>query len=179
MHQVAARLFFEQESEGKVAAHDYEQFDNLRDRLVLQMESLQREMENLLLTQDPLTGAFNRIDIFTRLREQQALVQRGVQACCIAMIDLDHFKAVNDTYGHIMGDKALQAVAQYLISHLRPYDRLFRYGGEEFLLCLPDTDLNARKGPARTVAPRCCRSGHCCRGRQDVQRHGVFRDRRA
>ena len=153
MHEVAAGLFFQLESGGAVAAQDYEQFDNLRDRLILQMESLKREMENLLLTQDPLTGAFNRIEIFTHLREQQALVHRGVQACCIAMIDLDHFKTVNDTFGHILGDKTLQATAQYLISHLRPYDRLFRYGREEFLLCLPDTDLNA--GRTLVERPRC------------------------
>ena len=109
------------------------------------MRYLKREMRNLLLTRDPLTGAFNRIEIFTCLREQQALVHLGIQACCIAKIDLDHFKTVNNSYGHIMGDKTLQATARCLMERLRSYDRLFRYGVEEFPLCLPDIGPNAGK----------------------------------
>jgi diguanylate cyclase (GGDEF)-like protein len=56
------------------------------------------------------------------------------------MMDVDHFKAVNDTYGHGAGDQALAASTRYVMAHLRPYDKLFRYGGEEFLLSMPNTD---------------------------------------
>jgi len=59
------------------------------------------------------------------------------------MIDLDNFKTVNDIYGHAVGDKVLTGVAHYIMAHLRPYDKVFRYRGEEFLICLPDTDLEA------------------------------------
>jgi diguanylate cyclase (GGDEF)-like protein len=59
------------------------------------------------------------------------------------MMDLDHFKAVNDKYGHANGDKVLVGLAHHIIMHLRPYDKIFRYGGEEFLIIMPDTDLKA------------------------------------
>jgi diguanylate cyclase (GGDEF)-like protein len=61
------------------------------------------------------------------------------------MVDLDHFKTVNDTYGHLVGNKVLHAVAHYLTDKLRPYDSMCRYGGEEFLICLPSTKLDKAK----------------------------------
>jgi diguanylate cyclase (GGDEF)-like protein len=71
------------------------------------------------------------------LREARELGIRGVQASCIAFMDLDGFKAVNDTFGHGLGDQVLAQAARCIIEHLRAYDRVFRYGGDEFLLLLP------------------------------------------
>jgi len=75
------------------------------------------------------------------LREQHALVRRGLQECTLAMIDIDHFKDVNDSYGHAMGDAVLKLIAQCLQADMRSFDRLYRYGGEEFLLCSPQTSV--------------------------------------
>jgi diguanylate cyclase len=108
--------------------------------------TLQREFEGALHNLDPLTGIPSRAAMLTKLREQHELVKRKVNACVVAMIDLDHFKDVNDKYGHLVGDKVLITVAQYIASHLRPYDMIFRYGGEEFLICLPDTDVQTGSG---------------------------------
>ncbi len=58
------------------------------------------------------------------------------------MLDLDHFKKINDSYGHAAGDAVLVAVVQCVKSYLRPYDQIYRYGGEEFIICLPSTTLD-------------------------------------
>ena len=113
---------------------------NSVDRLHLEIYSLKQELEELLNNRDPLTGAENRIGMLTRLRELRELVARG-QECSIVITDLDHFKDVNDTYGHPAGDKVLVAWVSYMKQHLRPYDRAYRYGGEEFLLSFPNTDI--------------------------------------
>lgn len=73
-------------------------------------------------------------------RERERFLRSG-RPCCIALGDLDHFKGINDSYGHGAGDKVLAGSADCFLRHMRPYDSLFRYGGEEFLFCLPDTDL--------------------------------------
>lgn len=92
-------------------------------------------------TVDHLTGAWNRHTMESRLHEEAERVARGSQSCAICIVDIDHFKSVNDLYGHPAGDKALSMVARFLMENLRVYDITFRYGGEEFLLCLPETDL--------------------------------------
>lgn len=87
---------------------------------------------------DPLTGLMGRQSLMLQLAKEHSLVSRGLHDCAIVMIDIDHFKAVNDSYGHQSGDTALCYLAQCIRFHLRPYDSPFRYGGEEFLVCLPN-----------------------------------------
>lgn len=86
---------------------------------------------------DPLTGLPGRRALQQRLQTEHARVRRHGEVCGIALIDLDRFKPVNDNYGHQVGDRYLAAFADALRSHLRPYDAAFRYGGDEFVLCLP------------------------------------------
>jgi diguanylate cyclase len=85
-----------------------------------------------------LTGAWNRNSMFQKLAEEQDRMVRNKQQCCLCMMDLDHFKQVNDTYGHAAGDKVLHFAVEHAGEYLRKYDSIFRYGGEEFLLCLPN-----------------------------------------
>lgn len=141
MHHLARLLLIAAHAGNPIATLDYDAFSNTLDRLRLEMSSLERELENSLYNHDSLTGAITRFDILPTLREQQELVKRHAQACFVAMMDLDNFKAVNDLHGHAAGDRVLAASVHYLIRHLRPYDKVFRYGGEEFLLCLPYTAL--------------------------------------
>jgi diguanylate cyclase (GGDEF)-like protein len=126
-----------------VSQNDYDNFANALDRLRLQIDTMRRELEDSLYNRDPTTGAESRIGMLTRLREMLELVRRRVQHCCVAIMDLDHFKAVNDTYGHLTGDKVLAGAVRYLQDNLRPYDKVFRYGGEEFLIALQNTDPQA------------------------------------
>lgn len=87
-------------------------------------------------THDALTGVWNRGEALGLLDREIARAQREGTTCSIIMIDLDHFKEVNDLYGHVAGDIALREVCQRLVRCIRPYDAIGRYGGEEFLVLL-------------------------------------------
>lgn len=89
--------------------------------------------------QDPLTGLPGRRELQHRLLSEHARLRRHAQPCCLVLIDLDDFKPVNDRYGHAAGDTYLAAFADLLRGQLRPYDAAFRYGGDEFVLCLPQS----------------------------------------
>ncbi len=141
MHQLASQLLLYGANNPSIDAFIYDQFENSVERLRLQITSLQRELQDSLFNLDPLTGANNRIGMLTRLREQHELVKRKAQNCSIAMMDLDHFKTVNDDYGHVVGDLVLKSVVQYMLKNIRTYDTVYRYGGEEFLLCMPQTNI--------------------------------------
>ncbi|OGT87878.1 MAG: hypothetical protein A2286_01360 [Gammaproteobacteria bacterium RIFOXYA12_FULL_61_12] len=145
MHRQATQLLRVSLAGGGISPQDYDLFANAMERLRLEIHTLKRELAETLYNRDPLTGANTRTGLLTKLREQQELVRRGVQPCAIVMMDLDHFKSVNDTYGHSTGDRVLVAITGYVIEHLRPYDKLFRYGGEEFVICLPGLELEVAR----------------------------------
>jgi two-component system cell cycle response regulator len=108
----------------------------LQEEIVAQAERLEG-----LLFEDPLTGLANRRFILTQLGGMVSGARRHHRTLTAVVIDVDHFKAVNDTRGHAEGDKVLAAVARALRSHLRAEDQLGRLGGEEFLALLPDTGI--------------------------------------
>lgn len=142
MHQYAAQLLLASGTGATVALDDYQRFVGALKRMTLEIASVRDELQRVLFNLDPLTGAPGRIGMLGALREQQEFVQRH-RHCVVAMLDLDHFKSVNDRYGHVVGDMVLVEVARWVMAHLRPYDKIFRYGGEEFLLCFPDTESSA------------------------------------
>ncbi|MEO8117788.1 MAG: GGDEF domain-containing protein [Rhodoferax sp.] len=90
---------------------------------------------------DPLTGCFSRGSAEEVLELQFTIANRSNAALSVAFIDLDHFKSINDSFGHEAGDKALLDMTDIVNSHLRRGDLLARWGGEEFLLIMPNTDL--------------------------------------
>lgn len=149
VHQAAANLLRLSVDSVPISIADLDRFANARKRLILEIATVRREFEVALFNLDPLTGIPSRIAMLGILREQQEFARRG-RACAVTMMDIDHFKSVNDKYGHLVGDKVLIGFAACIMAHIRPYDRLFRYGGEEFLICLPDTDLQA----ARVIVDR-------------------------
>lgn len=144
MHAAARAMLQLYDLGDAVPAARFDEFTAALKRFRLQLAMLRRGFEQTTSSLDPLTGAGNRAALLPFLRQQHALVRRGAMRCVVAMIDLDRFKSVNDAYGHAAGDRVLAAFADYVLKHLRPYDRLFRYGGEEFLLCALDAD--ARSG---------------------------------
>lgn len=159
LHRVAARVLRATAASEAISTDDYDELVSGSARLRLELDTLRHEIEAALHNRDPLTGALGRAEILPALREAAELARRGVQQACVAFMDLDHFKDINDRYGHRVGDDVLTGAVRYVAAHLRAYDRLFRYGGDEFLLLLPGVHVEVahklvdrlRAGLARTV----------------------------
>jgi len=150
LHQAGARMLRAAASGAPILRADYEELVAGGTQLHMALAALRQEIQAVLSDRDALTGAFGRAGMLPDLQQWHALAKRGVQQCCIAFMDLDHLKAINDRYGHHLGDAVLAGAVRYLGNCLRPYDKLFRYGGDEFLISMPGTDL----GIARTVIAR-------------------------
>jgi diguanylate cyclase (GGDEF)-like protein len=105
-----------------------------------QINNLQASLREMAL-RDALTGLYNRRYLAEALDREFALLKRK-HVTSLATIDIDHFKAVNDTYGHTAGDLLLKELSKFMLSHYRQSDLIFRTGGEEFLVVLPEARLN-------------------------------------
>jgi len=127
-----------------------------RVRTLLRRKRLTERMrQNVMLsmrlaTTDAVTGLYNRHYMMHHLTTTIARARANARPMALMMIDIDHFKAINDTYGHAAGDKALRVVADRLASNVRGVDLTARYGGEEFAVVMPETDMAA----AAAVAER-------------------------
>jgi diguanylate cyclase (GGDEF)-like protein len=108
--------------------------------LLIYRNSLSADVLRRLATTDPLTGAFNRRHFMDLMVREQRRADRYGAIYSVLMIDIDHFKRVNDTYGHQVGDLAIQAMANACKKMMRPTDIVARYGGEEFIITLTHTD---------------------------------------
>lgn len=149
----------------KLGAMDYLPKDSITSRTLIaaidgaldrsrskQDESRYRkELERQSVT-DPLTGLYNRRYLFEQLAAELNRSLRYEQPMCLLLIDIDHFKCVNDKHGHVVGDRVIQAFAQMLQGAIRGSDHVARYGGEEFCIILTNTDLPG----ARVFAERTC-----------------------
>mgnify|MGYP001627777085 FL=1 len=110
----------------------------------LQQDVLQQQQAlEQARTRDSLTGLFNRRYILDELGQLNALAKRYRSRFCIALIDLDHFKGVNDTYGHAVADTVLRTLGELIQDELRDADISARYGEEEFMVLMPETGIDA------------------------------------
>ena len=114
---------------------------------------LQKVIDGLceLSLRDPLTGLANRRHFRTVLAREIEIVARSGNSALLLMLDIDHFKKVNDTHGHLAGDKVLQAVGKCISGCVRPQDTVARYGGEEFAIVMPDCQAAYGDGVAERV----------------------------
>ena len=113
-----------------------------------------REAENkleLLASTDTLTGLYNRREMLKVFKQEQSKLRRNQRPLSIIMIDIDNFKKINDQFGHECGDEALKAIAACFKKTLRIQDHVARWGGEEFLIMLPETDLKSAQIIAEKV----------------------------
>lgn len=133
-----------------------EELNSHRDMLEQEVKERTKELEqanrrlDLISRTDELTGLPNRREMNETIANEIGRTQRSNKPFSFIFIDIDHFKAINDTYGHACGDEILKAVSQSIRGLLRKYDVFARYGGEEFLTLLPETDLEG----AAVVAER-------------------------
>lgn len=125
--------------------HLAREFNAMAERLMQHQHKLEE-----LSARDGLTGLYNRRELEKRLHEETQRARRYTHPLSVMMLDIDHFKNVNDQYGHQAGDEVLITVTDLIQLHMRPVDVVCRYGGEELAVILPETDEEG----ARTVAER-------------------------
>jgi diguanylate cyclase (GGDEF)-like protein len=116
--------------------------------------NVQQELEAALrhlAESDPLTQILNRVGIMTELSRRYAEFQRYGSVFSVLMVDVDHFKSINDRLGHLAGDHVLRRVAGIIRSALREVDSVGRYGGEEFLVVLPGTRIDSAINTAERI----------------------------
>jgi diguanylate cyclase (GGDEF)-like protein len=127
------------------------------------IESTQADKARLeqLASTDPLTGLLNRRALMERLTAEIDRAARYGHELVLLMIDLDHFKLVNDTYGHMAGDDVLRDLSKVLVSEVRTVDIVARYGGEEFVVVLPEQPIEGGTAFAERVRERVADAAFC------------------
>jgi diguanylate cyclase (GGDEF)-like protein len=138
------------------------QTEELRIAL-LDVEKARRDAEELS-NMDVLTGLFNRRHFFSEAEHELERTIRHHHCLAVIMLDIDHFKSINDTHGHCVGDRVLQEVAEKIRDTIRRSDTPCRYGGDEFAILLPETDIFAAEGIG-------------CRLLQDIEMTGIETDK--
>ena len=140
--------------------------DDANQRIV----RLQQELETAskLVRIDPLTGALNRKGLAEEMTREVSRMRRSGKPLCIALIDIDNFKRLNDTYGHAIGDEALRHLTETIKKTVRPQDVVARYGGEEFVILLPDTPVDAAESALERLQRQLTRSIFCAANSERV-----------
>lgn len=127
--------------------------EKLVEKRTAELREKNQELERLSVT-DRLTGLFNRLHLDRVLEEQLRRSQRYPAGFALVLLDIDHFKSVNDTYGHPVGDQVLMDVARLLCCGVREVDVVGRWGGEEFLIICPDTTFDGALATAEKLRER-------------------------
>jgi diguanylate cyclase (GGDEF)-like protein len=151
----------------RAAQESEARYEELEQRMLsLQRENLDLTVKNRALTEvssrDSLTGLYNRWYVLEKIDSEINRALRHGSPMSLLMLDIDHFKRVNDTYGHSAGDQVLQAVGKLLRESCRVYDVPGRYGGEEFCIVLPETKLGNTTVVAERIRQRLASTELAC-----------------
>lgn len=147
MHRIAGQILTRLEQQGRPPSR--QELDGVVSRyeeFITRLRRIERAFATARAGLDALTGLRSRRDMDLELSRELNRLRRGGAAFSIAMMDLDHFKAVNDRYGHEAGDRVLSSVGAILTQGLRSFDDAFRFGGEEFLVLLKGSGADEAVG---------------------------------
>ncbi len=151
LHEIAINIINHYQLTQTVKEDDYDKLNRIEIKFMAVLDNFHASINSFKYSVDALTGLPNKGLIASILHKEYAKLKRLKVSNCLAFVDIDDFKGVNDTFGHIVGDQVLKFVAGNLVSSLRKYDIIGRYGGDEFLIFLPDTDIvKAKKILERT-----------------------------
>jgi diguanylate cyclase (GGDEF)-like protein len=145
LHSTMRNLLRKARAAGTIAADDYDLFLKTYNLFTDKLTELSNDISFAQYQFDPLTKLLNRRAFKKILEYEFNMLKRTKRPCAIAMADIDHFKNVNDRYGHASGDAVLKGLAGLFLRQLRGYDTVGRFGGEEFIFCLPNTALRSAK----------------------------------
>ncbi len=155
LHELTRRAGVQLEKRVRERTAELEAALSSNESLLRDIEAQRMALEQLS-REDPLTGLSNRRDFERRFAEEILRAERLATTLCAAMLDIDHFKSVNDRFGHTVGDNVLQQVASLIRGQIRAIDLLARYGGEEFALVMPATG----PGEAQNLCERIRKAFH-------------------
>jgi diguanylate cyclase (GGDEF)-like protein len=141
VHEAAAGILRRIAMQRPIERRSFDEFVVRKLRLHRELELLRRELRSALRGRDPLTGSYDRDTVLPELRRLRGSVHPGAQSNAIVLMDFDRLREVNETHGHPIGDALLVEAVRVVREHLRRDDRVFRYGGDEFLISLPEADL--------------------------------------
>ncbi|MGE5252032.1 MAG: histidine kinase N-terminal 7TM domain-containing protein [Bacteroidota bacterium] len=153
-------VLFRDISERWQAAEQVRQANKELSARLREIESLHRKLR-AQATRDPLTNLYNRRYLEEILEKELARAERRGSPVSVIMVDADKFKRINDLYGHKAGDQALQSLSRMILQHIRRSDIACRYGGEEFVIVMPNTDAEVAHGRAEEI-------------RRDFLEHDIF-----
>ena len=126
----------------------FEQLNNyqtLAFQFMVASKEAQQQLIHEFAMRDTLTGALTRLTLMRNLDLQLENAKQSSQPACIALLDQNDFKVINDQYGHVIGDSTIATTAEIISKNLRPHDQLYRYGGDEWLIIMPATSLTSAK----------------------------------
>ncbi|MBE9560284.1 MAG: diguanylate cyclase [Proteobacteria bacterium] len=137
-----ARALLETKLSGKaVSSEAYDDFTDTANDFRVAVQNLQFFLISKVCAVDHLTGVWNRHAMSFMIDKEHERARRSGNCCVLAIMDFDDFKLINDKHGHVAGDRVLKTTMDFFVKRLRKYDIIFRYGGDEFLLLFPETNV--------------------------------------
>ncbi|MDD3288490.1 MAG: diguanylate cyclase [Alphaproteobacteria bacterium] len=154
LHKLARLVLIKASDETPISSADYLAVSSKYSEFMRGVLRLERAFAVAASGLDSLTGLRSRVGMYEDLIGERERFLRTGKDFCVAIMDIDYFKRVNDNYGHDAGDRVLASVADHVSSSLRGFDDVFRMGGEEFLICLKEADISV----GSRVLERLCKS---------------------